>query len=220
MDIKSFEDLYSVKLDRVLNSIRPGAGNWTQSTLAACFRFEINTAQRLGMFEANVLHESSLLTSFSENLNYSAQRLRVVFPKYFPNDEIATAYAWQPVKIANRVYANRMGNGPEASGDGYKYRGRGPLQWTGEDNLAYRVTGKEAYEVQTAEQGQPILDNPTLLELPGPGMFWAAWWWANHKLNQIADSGDFTKVVKVINGGTIGLDQRLKLYQKLQTALA
>lgn len=220
MDQKEKLETFTPKVARFLATGPAGAGDWTSSIVAAALRFGIDTEQRLAMFLAQVVHESRWFQELEENLNYSAERLLQVFPRHFSTPAEAAAYAHRPEKIANRVYANRMGNGPEVSGDGWKYRGRGPLQWTGEANLSYRVTGREAYEVQGKEQGQPILDNPELLTKPGPGCFWAAWWWANHGLNAIADTGDLEQVTRVINGGTIGIEGRRELYEKATSFMA
>lgn len=207
------------KLSRFLDNEHPRAGFWAMDLISAAIRFEAATKERFPMLIAEIGHESGWFTDLDENLNYSAERLMVVFKKYFPTPELAAQYAHQPKKIANRVYANRMGNGDETSGDGWKYRGRGPLQWTGEDNLKYRVTGREHYQVQGTLQGKPILDNPDLLLESGPGCFWATWWWANHGLNQVADTGDIEKCTRVINGGTIGLDQRIAIWERAKVAL-
>ena len=204
---------------RFLDEQRPKAGFWALPLIASAIRFGIATKERFPMFLAQIGHESAWFTELEENLNYSALRLTIVFPKYFPDLKSAEPYAWHPEMIANKVYANRMGNGDEASGDGFRYRGRGPLQWTGEDNLSYRVTGREHYKVQGTLQGLPIIDNPNILLQPGPGCFWAAWWWANHGLNEVADSGDITRATKIINGGLIGLEQRAEIWERAKAVL-
>jgi putative chitinase len=169
---------------------------------SACTHFKLNK-NRAAHFFAQTAHESGNFKAFSENLNYSAKGLRGVFRKYFPTDALARQYERQPQKIANRVYANRMGNGPEGSGDGWKYRGRGPLQLTGKDN--YRAFGKYI------GREQEILDNPDLVatEL---GFESALWFFDANKLWSICDQGindaAILQLTKRINGGTHGLDDR------------
>jgi len=159
-------------------------------------------------------HESGNFKAFSENLNYGAKGLRGIFGKYFPTDAIAKAYERQPQKIANRVYANRMGNGDEASGEGWKYRGRGPLQLTGKNN--YRAFGKYI------GREQEILDNPDLVatEL---GFESALWFFDANKLWSICDQGindaAILALTKRINGGTHGLDDRKQKTKKYATWL-
>jgi len=169
---------------------------------AACTHFKLNK-NRAAHFFAQTAHESGNFKAFSENLNYGAKGLRGIFGKYFPTDAIAKAYERQPQKIANRVYANRMGNGDEASGEGWKYRGRGPLQLTGKNN--YRAFGKYI------GREQEILDNPDLVatEL---GFESALWFFDANKLWGICDQGindaAILQLTKRINGGTHGLDDR------------
>jgi putative chitinase len=169
---------------------------------SACTHFKLNK-NRAAHFFAQTAHESGNFKAFSENLNYGAKGLRGVFRKYFPTDALARQYERQPQKIANRVYANRMGNGPESSGDGWKYRGRGPLQLTGKDN--YRAFGRYI------GREQEILDNPDLVatEL---GFESALWFFDANKLWSICDQGindaAILQLTKRINGGTHGLDDR------------
>jgi putative chitinase len=169
---------------------------------------------RAAHFFAQTAHESGGFKTFSENLNYSAKGLRGVFGKYFPTDALARAYERKPEKIANRVYANRMGNGPEASGDGWKYRGRGALQLTGKDN--YRAFGKYI------GREEEVLDNPDLVA--GELCFESAlWFFDRNKLWSICDQGTgegaILALTKRINGGTHGLDDR-KLKTKKYAAWA
>jgi len=168
--------------------------------------FEINTPQRISMFLAQIGHESGGLTKLHENLNYKAARLSQIFPKYF-RDVDPDDYANNPEKIANRVYCNRMGNGNEASGDGYRFRGRGAVQLTGRSN--YTSCGEDL-EVD-------LIANPDYLETPEGAIRSAAWFWDQHDLNDWADKGDVVTVTKKINGGTIGLDERKELYQEALT---
>lgn len=165
--------------------------------------FEINTPQRLSMFLAQIGHESAGLTRLHENLNYKAARLSQIFPKYF-RDVDPGDYANNPEKIANRVYCNRMGNGDEHSGDGYRFRGRGAIQLTGRSN--YTACGEDL-EVD-------LINNPDYLETPEGAIRSAAWFWDQHDLNDFADKGDVATVSKRINGGTIGLEERKELYHE------
>ena len=168
--------------------------------------FEINTPQRLSMFLAQIGHESAGLTRLHENLNYKAARLTQIFPKYF-RDVDPNEYANNPEKIANRVYCNRMGNGDERSGDGYRFRGRGAIQLTGRSN--YTACGEDL-EVD-------LINNPDYLETPEGAIRSAAWFWDQHDLNDWADKGDVATVSKKINGGTIGLEERKELYEEALT---
>lgn len=154
----------------------------------------INTQKRLAMFFAQLDHESGL-KPISENLNYSADGLLKTFPKYF-NSETAKEYARQPQKIANRVYANRMGNGSESSGDGWKFRGRGFIQITGKNN--YIACG--------------YANNPDNLLNEVDAMVSAVWFWNQNNLNKFADLGDVKGCTKVINGGLNGLADRENKY--------
>lgn len=165
--------------------------------------YEINTPQRMAAFLAQCAHESGGFTALKENLNYRAVTLRKVFPKYFPNDEIASAYAQQQAAIANRVYANRMGNGDEHSGDGFKYCGRGLIQVTGKENYTWfadslGITPEEASEYMETFEGAAQS---------------ACWFWETNNLNNWADKGDIMTLTKRINGGTIGLEDRIKHYE-------
>lgn len=166
--------------------------------------YSINTNRRKAMFIAQILHESGLLSTVVENLNYRADRLLVVFPKYFKTSAQANAYAKQPEKIANRVYANRLGNGDEASGDGYRFRGRGAIQ----------LTGRANYNACGGQVGHDLIADPSWLETPEGALKSAAWFWTKNGLNTLADTGDFVAVTKRINGGTNGLKDRQALYNK------
>ena len=168
--------------------------------------YEINTPQRIAAFIAQCAHESGNFMVLQENLNYRPPTLRKIFPKYFPTDAIANDYCSRPNKqqaIANKVYANRMGNGDEASGDGYRYRGRGLIQLTGKDNYTFfagslGITEEEAAEYMATFEGACQS---------------ACFFWEQNKLNQWADKGDIVTLTKRINGGTIGLDDRIKHYE-------
>jgi putative chitinase len=165
--------------------------------------FEINTPQRIAMFLAQVGHESGGLTHRKENLNYSADGLRKIFPKYFKTRD-ANEYHRQPEKIANVVYSGRMGNGDEASGDGWKFCGRGLIQLTGRTNY----TAFAEYMSMSVEE---VVD---YLETEEGAAMSAGWFWDSRDLNQWADKGDVLTVTKKINGGTIGLEDRKKHYQE------
>ena len=167
--------------------------------------YEINTPQRVAAFIAQCSHESAGFMVLKENLNYRAASLRKVFPKYFPDDEIAQQYASMKNKqeaIANRVYASRMGNGPEESGDGYRYCGRGLIQLTGKDNYTRYA---QSLEISVEEASEHLTTFEGCVQS-------AAWFWEANNLNQWADKGDILTLTKRINGGTIGLEDRIKHY--------
>ena len=168
--------------------------------------YEINTPLRQAAWIAQCAHESAEFTVLQENLNYRWQSLRKVFPKYFPTDELAQQYAGKPNKqeaIANRVYANRMGNGDEQSGDGFRYRGRGLIQLTGKDNYTWFAHSIEIKPEEAADY----------LETFEGAAQSACWFWETNGLNRWADQGDILTLTKRINGGTIGIEDRKKHYQ-------
>jgi putative chitinase len=175
--------------------------------------FGINTPLRLAHFLAQCGHESGGFKLTQENLNYSAKGLLGVFKKYFPTQALADAYARKPEKIANRVYGSRMGNGDEASGEGYKFRGRGYIQ----------LTGKQNYTAFDAAVEDNILANPDLVSSKH-ALSSAAWFWKKNGLSLIADTGSSTEVVtkitKRVNGGTIGLADRIKHFKEYHALLA
>lgn len=173
-------------------------------------KYQIDTAQRLSCFLAQLAHESVSLSRMEEGLSYSsADRLCRIFPKHFPTQESALPYVRQPEKLANKVYANRMGNGDTTSGDGYRYRGRGPMQLTGKSNYAWfaRETGADA------------VNNPDLVKQPDVGMLSAGWFWNVRALNPLADAGDMLAITRKINGGTNGLEDRLHNWTLAKKAL-
>lgn len=184
----------------------PYVEHWHTALEQLLPEYEIDTPQRIAAFVAQCSHESAGFTALVENLNYRWQSLRKVFPKYFPNDAIAQEYASRPNKqeaIANRIYASRMGNGDEASGDGFRFRGRGLIQLTGRHNYTWfaaslEISPEEASEYLTTFEGAAQS---------------ACWFWETNKLNQWADKGDILTLTKRINGGTIGLDDRIKHYE-------
>jgi len=168
--------------------------------------YEINTTQRIAAFIAQCAHESGNFTALRENLNYRWQTLRKIFPKYFPTDELAQQYAAMPNKqqaIANLVYANRMGNGPPESGDGWRFAGKGLIQLTGKENYTWFAASLEISVEEAAEY----------LETFEGAAQSACWFWETNKLNQWADKGDIVTLTKRINGGTIGLEDRIKHYE-------
>ena len=175
-------------------------------------KFELNTSLRLAHFLAQAGHESGGFKAVNENLNYGAKGLRGIFGKYFPTDAKAALYERKPEKIANLVYGGRMGNGPEASGEGYKFRGRGYIQLTGKDN--YTAFGKAINEDLTA--------NPDLVATKYP-LASAAWFFHKNGLHKLADGGAteavVTSITKRVNGGTIGLADRLKHFNEYYTLL-
>lgn len=175
-------------------------------------KFEINTPLRLAHFLAQCGHESGGFKLVKENLNYGAKGLLGTFKKYFPTEEKAKLYERKPEKIANLVYGNRMGNGPESSGDGFKYCGRGYIQLTGKDN--YTAFGKAIKE--------DIVANPQLVAEKYP-LLSAAWFFHTNGLHKIADKGAtdqvVTEVTKRVNGGTIGLADRIKHFKEYYSLL-
>ena len=162
-------------------------------------KFGITTPLRIAHFLGQIMHESGGLNTLQENLNYSADRLLVVFPKYF-NKTNVSLYARNPQKIGNRVYANRMGNGSEGSGDGYRYRGRGVLQITGK-------AGYEAYQKSGFCNGDLMSHPEWLAQKPGAYKS-AMWFWWKYGCNTLADKDDIAAVTRKINGGYNGLSQR------------
>ena len=173
--------------------------------------YDINTAHRIAAFVAQCSHESGGFTTLKENLNYKPQSLRRLFPKYFTDDAIANQYCARPDKqaaIGSRIYANRMGNSDESSGDGYRYCGRGLIQLTGRSNY-------QSFADSIEVDGRPLkLDEvAAYLETFEGAAQSACWFWETNKLNQWADAGDILTLTKRINGGTIGLDDRKKHYE-------
>jgi putative chitinase len=172
-----------------------------ESLIAAMEEFEINTIPRIAGFLSQCAHESGYFSAVRENLNYSADGLRKVFPKYFRTVS-ADSYHRQPERIANRVYANRMGNGDERSGEGWRFRGRGLIQLTGKNN--YIACGDGL--------GVDLIETPEYLETPEGAARSAAWFWWKNGLNALADKKDILGMTKKINGGTNGLEDRKKKY--------
>jgi putative chitinase len=185
-------------------------GYWHHALAQLLPQYEINTPDRIAAFLAQCAHESGGFVFIKENLNYRWQSLRKTFPKYFPTDALAQQYEKQPQKIANRVYANRMGNGPEESGDGWKFCGRGLIQVTGRENYSWfaaslQISPEEASEYMETFEGAAQS---------------ACWFWESNNLNQWADKQDILTLTKRINGGTIGLEDRKKHYEHCLHVLA
>jgi putative chitinase len=176
-------------------------------------KFKINTPLRLAHFLAQCAHESGNFKATKENLNYGAAGLLSIFKKYFPTEALAKSYERQPEKIASRVYASRMGNGDEASKEGFKFRGRGYIQLTGKDNY-------KAFDAMVPED---ILANPDLVATKYP-LLSAAWFWNKTSLNALADKGatdaDVTAITKRVNGGTHGLPDRIAKFKVFNTELS
>lgn len=169
-----------------------------------------SNVKRLAAFVAQIAHESGGFNFIKENLNYSANGLKSTFPKYFQDDDTAQQYAKQPERIANKIYANRMGNGDESSGDGYMFCGRGLIQ----------LTGRENYTKFAQATNLSLADTISYLETPNGATASAGWFWDTNKLNRYCDSGDFITLTKRINGGTNGLDSRQNNYQIILQALS
>lgn len=173
--------------------------------------YNITSVKRVAMFLAQTGHESGNWNVLEENLNYRSSTLLRVFPKYFKTSAEADAYAMKPEKIANKVYASRMGNGGPSSGDGYKYRGRGILQVTGKDN--YRACSKALYG------DERLLTKPELLSGKDGALGSACWYWNLRGLNTDSDRKDIVAATKKINGGTNGLEDRKARYDRIMRIL-
>lgn len=171
---------------------------------------DITSPLRLSSFFSQVGHESLDMTVLKENLRYKKDGLLKVFPKYFV-EATARKYENNPVEIANIVYANRMGNGDYNSGDGYKYRGRGCIM----------LTGKANYEALSIDMGlnKKYVYNPDQISEPEGALLAALWFWRKNKLNELADKSDMVKITKIINGGLIGLEDRMKRYKIIYDVL-
>jgi putative chitinase len=211
-DAKTLEEYENVT-EAQLCAVVPGiavskAAEFTNALNAAMQEFSINTPLRQAAFIAQTAHESMGYSVFVENLNYSAKTLSATWPRRFTTD-IAGGYARKPEKIANCAYANRLGNGNETSGDGWRYRGRGVIQVTGRDN--YRACG--------IALGLDLIHSPEVLEQPLTAFRSGAWFWNSRSLNILADKGDFVGITRKINGGTLGLDDRMKYYRKAKATL-
>ena len=191
---------YPVPSDDALNAFVASFNQWNEV-------FKINTPLRVAAYLSQVLVESAYLTASVENLNYSADGLLKTFPKYFKSRAEAEAYARKPEKIANKVYANRYGNGNEASGDGWRYRGRGLIQLTFRSN--YEEFSR--YDLCT----EPVLKQPDKVAEFPVNQIAAMWYWEKRKINDPADNGNMDEVTKRVNGGSNGLATRKTIYRRL-----
>ena len=176
--------------------------NWYDALAKLLPEYEIHTLNRVAAFLAQTAHESGNYKALKENLNYKAESLCKVWPRYFPDMATAKAYEKQPEKIANRAYGNRMGFGDEASGVGFRYCGRGLIQ----------LTGKQNYTAFAESISTPVEEIPEFLSTFEGAVQSACWFWESNNLNQWADTGDMLTLTKRINGGTLGLDDRIKHY--------
>lgn len=186
------------------------AETWHPHFEVAMVERAINTPKRIAMFLAQVGHESGSLSRIEENLNYSAQRLREVWPRRFPTIESATYYEHSPERLANLVYASRMGNGGYESGDGWRYHGRGPIQLTGAQN----------YRRCAIALSMPLIERPELLLEPRVGAKAAAWFWEDAGCQKVADEENVEATTKRINGGVLGLDDRRARYERALKVIA
>ena len=178
----------------------PYIDQWYEALDQLLDDYEINTPLRVAHFIAQCAHESGNFVFVKENLNYKAASLRKIFSKYFPTDELAAQYANKPERIANRIYANRMGNGPEESGDGFRYCGRGLIQLTGKDNYTF-FAGSLGISVEDASEYLQTFEGAAQS---------ACFFWEQNKLNRFADANDVKGLTRAINGGFIGLEDRIK----------
>jgi putative chitinase len=199
-----------LKLDKLKGHIPDAVIQMIPDTAA---KFQINTPLRLAHFLAQCGHESGGFKATQENLNYSAKGLAGIFKKYFPTEAAAAPYARNPQKIASKVYGGRMGNGPESTGEGYKFRGRGYIQLTGKEN--YTAFGKSI--------GEDILSNPDVVASKY-ALLSAAWFFSKNGLHKMADEGAtdavVAKITKRVNGGHIGLQDRIKHFKEYHHLLA
>jgi putative chitinase len=186
------------KLQQVLQGA-PHLSDWFLALNEILPDYEIDTPQRVACFLGQTAHESGGYRALRENLNYKAEGLNKLFKKYFPTVESAQPFAHNQEAIANKIYADRMGNGPESSGDGFAFRGRGLIQLTGRSNYTWFADSI----------GETVEDIPAFLETFEGSVQSACWFWETNKLNALADAMDVKKMTKVINGGYIGLDERI-----------
>lgn len=199
----SFDFTFTVDQLRDIIGKNPYLTYWHTALCDICPEYEINTPQRLAAFIAQCAHESANFTALRENLNYRAASLMKTWPQRFPTMAIAQQYANKPEKIANKVYANRMGNRDEASGDGWRYLGRGLIQ----------LTGKENYQWFAASLEMDVEDLPEYMSTFEGAVQSACFFWEQNKLNVEADAGDIKTMTKKINGGYLGLEDRIKHFK-------
>jgi putative chitinase len=183
--------------------------DWVEPLEEVFHRYEINTPERQAAFIGQCAHESMNFTRLEENMNYSAEGLMKTWPSRFPTLESAKPYHRNPEKIANKVYAGRMGNGPEETGEGWLYHGRGLIQLTGKDN--YTLAGDAL--------NMDFIHSPDYVLVPKYAALTAGWFWNKRNLNKEADAKDFTGMTKKINGGILGLDDRIAHIKHAQEVL-
>lgn len=194
---------FSINKFKAIIKNNPFATEWYEALCLILPDYDINTVNRVAAFLAQTAHESGGYKAIKENLNYRAQTLCKVWPRYFPSMSIALQYEKKPEKIANRAYANRMGNGNEASGDGFKFCGRGLIQLTGKDNYTQYA---DSLEISVDEASEHLTTFEGCVQS-------ACWFWEANNLNQYADNGDILTMTKRINGGTLGLADRQQHYK-------
>jgi putative chitinase len=190
----------------------PYLDQWCEALNEILPEYGIDTPQRVAAFIAQCAHESGGFRALKENLNYRPETLRKLFSKYFPTDDLARAYASMPNKqeaIANRIYASRMGNGDEQSGDGFRFCGRGLIQLTGRDNYTFFAGSLDI----------PVEEAAEYLQTFEGAVQSACWFWETNNLNQWADKDDILTLTKRINGGIIGLEDRKKHYEHAKHVL-
>ena len=191
------------QLKKLLHN-NPDYVNWYNALIKVLPDYQIDTPQRLSAFISQCAHESADFTAVQENLNYKAESLVRTWPSHFPNMEIANQYAHNQEMIANRAYANRMGNGDESSGDGWKFCGRGLIQLTGRSN----------YQDFADSLQMSIDDVPAYLGTYEGAIQSACFFWESNNINSLADSHDIKQITKIINGGDLGYDDRLNRYNE------
>ena len=193
-----------LELSQLKQMVRnPHIDHWHEAIDQLLPDYEINTPARVAAFVAQCAHESGNFVFVKENLNYKAASLMKTFGKYFPTMDMAMQYEKRPEKIANRVYASRMGNGDEASGDGYRFCGRGLIQLTGRDNYTF-FAGSLGIDVEEASEYLSTFEGAVQS---------ACWFWETNNLNRFADAGDIKGLTRAINGGYIGLEDRISHYE-------
>ena len=188
-----------------------GSDSWFESLEEALPQYGITTVNRVAAFIAQCAHESGGFSTLEENLKYKAVTLTKLWPQRFPAG-IAEQYAGNSQKIANKAYGGRMGNGTEETGEGYKFRGRGLLQLTGKDN--YKACSQVLFQDST------LIEDPDMLLDPYYATHSACWFWHKNKLNELADAQDIKTMTKKINGGFIGLEDRIKHYNHAVAVLS
>ena len=203
--------LIPINISRATGSTLMRAAEWQPFIQAAALRYGITTPRRLALWLAQIGVESFALSRLEESLHYTAERLTVVWPTRFPSIEAARPFAGKPEALAERVYGGRMGNGPQGSGDGWRYRGRGLKQLTGRDNYA-------AYARATKAEGWDVLEQPDSLTTRPIAADSAAWFWHDKGCNRIADALELVVLTRAINGGLNGFKERQRLSKTALTA--